>query len=209
MAESSIPGLGDVFNFLGGGLTRSFGQFQRGVTDFLKAVENFQRTMEQFHQLGVRVNALLDEVEGPLRAAVPALTRVVNTADGLLEPVQRLTPGIGQLAETLSHPLVVNLPQHLGEFMDSISDVVARLRPLGQLAETAGGLFGLRSLTSRGAPPTTSTPDAAASPATAQPAPPAKRKPTRKTAKAAKAPSQPARKAGKAPTAPLRRTARA
>ncbi len=45
----------------------------------------------------------------------------------------------GQLA-----PVFASLPTDLGKFVDSINDLSRRLAPLGQLAETAGGLFSLR-----------------------------------------------------------------
>ena len=50
------------------------------------------------------------------------------------------------LADTLSSPQLTALPKDLGEFMNVMADVARRLQPLGQLAESAGGFFGLRPL---------------------------------------------------------------
>jgi hypothetical protein len=40
--------------------------------------------------------------------------------------------------------VISSLPTDLSGFVDSINDLVRRLSPLGQIAESAGGLFGLR-----------------------------------------------------------------
>ena len=68
MAQNNPPGIGDLLGLFGGpmnAITKSIGQFQRGVSDFLSAVENFNKTMEQLHGVAERVNGLLDTVEGP------------------------------------------------------------------------------------------------------------------------------------------------
>ncbi|MFN6120769.1 MAG: hypothetical protein ACK5CE_14230, partial [Actinomycetes bacterium] len=153
MADPTAPGLGDLLGLLGGsnplaGISKSIAQFQRGVNDFLSAVENFNQTMEQLNAITARVNRLLDDVEPPVRALMPQVTRTLLAADQLVEqmtaPIEKVAPGLSRLADTLQSPQLNQLPVDLGEFLSTIGDLARRLQPLGQLAESAGGLFGLR-----------------------------------------------------------------
>lgn len=150
MSDSSTLGLNDLFGLIGGGLTRTIGQFQRGVTDLLRSVENFNRSMEELHAIATRVNGLLDTVEEPVRMAIPQLTRTIQVADRLVsqiaDPIEKVAPGIDRLADTLASPVLTTLPNELASFMATIGDVATRLAPLAQIAEQAGGLFGLRGL---------------------------------------------------------------
>ena len=52
-------------------ITKTIDQFKRGVNDFLEGVETFNKTMESLNGVTVRVNRLLDEVEGPVQAMMP------------------------------------------------------------------------------------------------------------------------------------------
>ncbi|HVE18403.1 MAG TPA: hypothetical protein VNB52_04925 [Ilumatobacteraceae bacterium] len=162
MAQNNPPGISDLLGLFGGpmnAITKSIGQFQRGVSDFLSAVENFNKTMEQLHGVAERVNGLLDTVEGPIRAFVPQVTKVVNAADAMVEqlsgPIDRVAPGLARLGDVLSSPQLTALPTDLGEFMTALSDLARKLQPLGQMAESAGSLFGLRGFASLlgGTPP--------------------------------------------------------
>ena len=153
MADNTAPGLGDLLGMFGGGnpiggITKSVGQFQKGVAEFLVAIENFNKTMEQFNQVAVRVNGLLDTVEEPIKAFVPQVTRTIKAADSLVAqlsaPIDKVAPGLSRLADTLSSPVLTSLPTDLGDFVEIISDLAKRLQPLGQLAESAGSMFGLR-----------------------------------------------------------------
>jgi ABC-type transporter Mla subunit MlaD len=163
MTQTTPPGLGDLLGLFGGAnpfsaVTKSISQFQRGVSDFLSAVENFNKTMEQMNTVATRVNGLLDAVEGPIKAFVPQVTKTINAADALVEqlsgPIDKVAPGLSKLAEVLSAPRLSSLPTDLSEFMDVLSDLARRLQPLGQMAEVAGGLFGLRPLAAlRGSAP--------------------------------------------------------
>ena len=153
MADNTAPGFGDLLGLFGGsnplgGITKSVGQFQKGVAEFLVAIENFNNTMEQFNQVAKRVNGLLDTVEEPIKAFVPQLTRTIKAADTLVTqlsaPIDKVAPGLSRLADTLSSPVLASLPNDLGDFIDIISDLAKRLQPLGQLAESAGSMFGLR-----------------------------------------------------------------
>jgi ABC-type transporter Mla subunit MlaD len=157
MAQSTPPGISDLLGLFGGAnpfaaITKSIGQFQRGVTDFLSAVENFNKTMQQLHGVAERVNSLLDTVEEPIRAFVPQVTKTIKAADAMVDqlsgPIDRVAPGLGRLADVLSSPALMSLPTDLGEFMEVLSDLAHKLQPLGQMAESAGSLFGLRPFAS-------------------------------------------------------------
>jgi hypothetical protein len=148
-------GLGDLLALIGSnnpfaGVSKSMTQFQRGVQQFLDSVERFNDTMDQLNGVAARINRLLDTVEPPIRAFVPQVTRTIRTADMMVEqlsgPIEKVAPGLARLAETLSSPLLMSIPSDLAEFMESLGDLARRLQPLGQLAETAGSMFGLRPL---------------------------------------------------------------
>ncbi len=164
MAQNTPPGIGDLFNLFGGAnpfgaVTKSIAQFQRGVSDFLSAVENFNKTMQQLHGVAERVNSLLDTVDEPIRAFVPQITRTLKAADAMVEqlsgPIDRVAPGLSRLADVLASPTLMTLPTDLSEFVGVLSDLAQRLQPLGQMAESAGSLFGLRPFASLlgGTPP--------------------------------------------------------
>ena len=157
--------LADVINMLAapiaGGI-RSFEQFRRGVEELFRAVDNVNRTMENLNEAAMRINALLAEIEEPVKTLMPQVTRTVRAADeitSLMEgPVRATAPKIERIVETLGSPGFMTLPNQLGELMN-------RLGPLAQLAENAGGLFGafrMPGMTKSAAP---------AAPAPAAPAP--------------------------------------
>ena len=155
MAQNTPPGISDLLGLFGGvnpfgAVTKSIGQFQRGVSDFLSAVENFNKTMEQLHGMANRVNSLLDTIEEPIRAFVPQVTRTIKAADAMVEqltgPIDRVAPGLSRLADVLSAPALMSMPNDLSEFMGVLSDLARRLQPLGMMAESAGSMFGLRPL---------------------------------------------------------------
>jgi len=141
--------LADVINVLAapiaGGL-RSVEQFQRGVSELFRAVENLNQTLENLNETAMRVNRLVAEIEEPVRVMTPQVTRTIKAADemtSLLEgPVRVAAPQIERIVETLSSPGFAELPNQLGDFMQSIGDVSTRLGPLTQFAENAGGLLG-------------------------------------------------------------------
>jgi len=192
MTDASGPGLNDLLGLLTGGLTKSVGQFQRGVSDLLRSVENFNRSMEQLQEIAGRVNGLLDAVEEPVRLAIPQLTRTIQVADRLVsqiaDPIEKVAPGIDRLADTLSSPVLTTFPADLGAFVSTLGDVAARLAPLAQIAEQAGGLFGMRGLFGGTRPSTPPAPPAAAPAAPEQAAKvaakksPAKKSPAKKAA---------------------------
>lgn len=141
--------LAEMFNLFAAplaGTVRSFDQFRKGVDEFLRGVENFNRTMESLNETAERINGLLAEVEEPIKAAVPQMTRTVKAADEMMQvvagPAMAVAPGLMKLSETLNNPAFQQMPNQLGQMTELLGDVTARLAPLGQLAESAGGLFG-------------------------------------------------------------------
>jgi hypothetical protein len=193
MAEGT-PNIGDLLNLFGGanpisGIGKTIDQFKRGVGDFMKAVEVFNQTMQTLQGVATRVNQLIDDVEEPVRAVMPQITKAVHTAQGLVDqlgepvgrvvsfldgidepmrsvmpqiaktvqsaqglvdqltdPIERVAPTLNNLANTLSAPSLSNLPEQVGDFINVLGDLSRRLKPLTDLAESAGGMFGLRGL---------------------------------------------------------------
>ena len=119
-------------------ITKSIGQFQRGVSDFLSAVENFNKTMEQLHGVAERVNGLLDTVEEPIRAFVPQVTKVVNAADAMVEqlsgPIDRVAPGL----VTARRRAVVATAHGAADRPRRVHDRVVRPRPQTATARPDG-----------------------------------------------------------------------
>ena len=104
---------------------RSVDQVRRAADELLRGVENFNATMQTLNETASRLNRLLDDIEPPIRAAMPQVTRTVRTAD--------------ELSQRLG-----SLPFDVAEFMVSMMDLSRRLAPLATFAESAGGMFGLR-----------------------------------------------------------------
>ncbi len=149
MAEDRTDPLADLFTLFAtplSGTVRSLEQFRKGVDEFLKGVENFNRTMANLNESSERINSLLADVEEPIRAAIPQVTRTVKAADEMMQvvsgPAMAVAPGLNRLAETLSTPAFAQLPNQIGQFSEVLGEISHRLSPLTQLAESAGGLFG-------------------------------------------------------------------
>ena len=156
MMADSDP-LSQIFNLFAAplaGAVQSFDQFRNGVDQFQRGVENFNRTMENLNETAERMNVLLAEVEEPLRAVVPQVTRTARTADEMMKvvsgPAMAVAPGLQILAETLNNPAFKQMPNQVAQMNEVLAEVTARLAPLGQLAESAGGLFGGLKLPSFG-----------------------------------------------------------
>ena len=149
MTDTAPDPLAEIFTLiaapLAGGL-RSIEQFRKGVDEFLNGVENFNRTMVNLNQTAERINGMLEEVEEPLRVAIPQVTRTVQTADQMMQvvsgPAIAAAPGLERLAKIMSSPELERLPAQLIQFTDVLGDLSSRLAPLSQLAGSAGGLFG-------------------------------------------------------------------
>jgi hypothetical protein len=168
MADQNIPGWGDLFALLGNNnpvavMSKSAEQFRTAVTGFIEAVSTFKQTMENLNATTARMNRLLDEIEGPLHILMPQMTAATEQASKvftmLTGPVERVAPGLAQLAETLNSPVMLELPKRMGEAMDAMAGLPKTLGPLGQMAEVAGGLFG-RGLSPFGGARTSGAPTA-------------------------------------------------
>ncbi|MET0661869.1 MAG: hypothetical protein ABWZ42_01935 [Ilumatobacteraceae bacterium] len=141
--------LSDVLNIFAAplaGTIRSIDQFRKGVDEFLRGVENFNRTMETLNETAQRINVLLGEIEEPIKAAMPQVTRTIKMADEVMQvvsgPAIAAAPALRQLTEIMSTPGIGQLPAQLGQFTEVMADMSKRLGPLTQFAESAGGLFG-------------------------------------------------------------------
>lgn len=176
----------DIISLVAGPIAaviRSFDQLRTGSDELMKGLANFNRTMTTLNDTAERVNGLLNDIEQPVRAIVPQVTRTVKFADDfssrLSGPLEQVIPGLVKLSATLNSPVISALPNELTGFVDAINDLVRRLSPLGQIAESAGGLFGLRLPgMSRGA----STPAAPPPPVVVPPAPVAEHPAAKKSA---------------------------
>ncbi len=87
---------------------------KRSVDAVVSTLENLASTLENLNKTTVRINALLDEVEEPIRNMMPQLS------DGL---------------KTLSS---------LGEATNALNELAKGIGPLTSLAENAGFLFGAK-----------------------------------------------------------------
>lgn len=170
-ARDSDP-FAEIINLLAapvaGGI-RQVEQMKRGVDEMWRAVDNLNTTMESLNETATRINVLLEELEEPIRAMIPQLTRTIKTADEITQklegPVRAAAPNIEQIAQTLSAPGFANLPAQLSEVLTSVGDVSKRLAPLTAFAENAGGLFGgLRLPGMPGAPKPADAPAKTAAP---------------------------------------------
>ena len=149
MADNPAPGFGDLVALFGtnpfSGLTKSFQQFQRGVEQLMTTIDNLNETLKQLNEVSARITRMLDLVDEPLRAFVPQVTRTLKAADDMVErmnaPIERVAPGLNRLADALSTPTITNMPRDLNEFLSTLTDLGKRLQPLGQIAESASGMF--------------------------------------------------------------------
>jgi hypothetical protein len=187
----------DVISLVAGPIAaviRSFDQLRRGADELMKGLENFNATMTNLNETATRVNRLLNDFEEPVRAMLPQVTRTVKMADDIATrlsgPVDEVIPGLQRLASTLDSPVLREFPTDLGRFLEVMNELRKRMVPLAQLAEQAGGLFGMRLpgfVSPSPAPkPPEPTPAPAAAPAAPAARPAAKKAPARKKAAAKK-----------------------
>ena len=197
MSEGARDPFSDMISMVAGPIAaviRSFDQLRKNAEELRRGLENFNATMENLNQTATRVNRLLNDFEEPIRAMLPQLTRTVKLADDwskrISGPMDQVIPGLTRLADTLNSPVMTAFPTDLGRFMEVINDLTRRMSPLGQLAEQASGLFGLRipGLSPRPAtappaaePPVAASQSAAERSATATKKAPAKKRATKKT----------------------------
>src|SRR5438046_1741758 len=110
---------------------RSFDQLRRGSEELMRSFENFNTTMANLNETAERVNRLLNDIEEPVRAMVPQVTRTIKLAGDLSArlsaPVEAVIPGLDRLAGTLNSPVVRDLPTDLSQFMEVINDLARRM----------------------------------------------------------------------------------
>ncbi|MCU0261174.1 MAG: hypothetical protein MUE78_09165 [Ilumatobacteraceae bacterium] len=195
--------LGDVINLVAAPLAsamRTVEQYRRGVDEMFRAIDNLNTTLENLNEAAGRLNRLMGDVEEPIRLMIPQLTRTVKAADEMMTaisgPATRVAPSVERIAETLSSPAFTALPHRLEEFVGAFAEMSRRLTPLAQLAESAGGMFGVRLPGFAPRPPEPAAP----------PEPVVTLTPVKRTAK--KTATKPATKSTKAATRPARRPAR-
>ncbi len=133
-AESRVEaghGVHDLLSLIGG--VNPFALAGKAVdtathvtAEMVQALANFNDTMREINTVARRVNALLDEIEQPIRIVVPQVTATLKRVDGVL----------GQVG---------SLPGDVAKAVSTLGDLASRLGPLAQFAESAGGLFGVRT----------------------------------------------------------------
>jgi ABC-type transporter Mla subunit MlaD len=94
--------------------TQAVNNAKRGVDAVVSIVENLASTLENLNKTTTRVNALLDEVEEPLRRLMPQVSQGLNTLSSL------------------------------GEASAALTELAKGIGPLTALAENAGFLFGMK-----------------------------------------------------------------
>ena len=87
---------------------------RRTTETLVNVLENFASTIDNLNRTTTRVNALLDDIEDPLKRGMPQLGNAMNAM------------------------------ATMGEAATQLADLSKRLGPLTTLAENAGGLFGFR-----------------------------------------------------------------
>jgi methyl-accepting chemotaxis protein len=102
-------------------------------SEMIQSVSTFNDTMLEMNRMVHRVNSLLDEIEGPVRQVVPLVEGSLTQAKGTLKKVDAVLGQIG------------SLPSDVAKAVTTLGDLASRLGPLAQFAETAGGLFGIKS----------------------------------------------------------------
>lgn len=136
-AHPSSAGIGDLLSLIGGvnPLAAAGKALELAVTmtgELVQSIATFNDTMTEMNKVAHRVNALLDEIEEPVRDMVPLLQMSLKQAKGTLKRVDSVVGQVG------------SLPADVAKAVGILGDLVGRLGPLAQFAESAGGLFGLR-----------------------------------------------------------------
>lgn len=102
-------------------------------SEMIQSVSTFNDTMLEMNRMVHRVNSLLDEIEGPVRQVVPLLEISLNQAKGTMKRVDAVLGQVG------------SLPSDIAKAVGTLGELASRLGPLAQFAETAGGIFGIKS----------------------------------------------------------------
>lgn len=137
-SSGGLPGVNDLLSLLGGvNPVATASKILESVVsmsgEMFQTFATFNDTMLEMNRMVHRVNSLLDEIEGPVRQAIPLLEISLNQAKGTMKRVDAVINQIG------------SLPSDVAKAVSTLGDLASRLGPLAQFAESAGGLFGLKS----------------------------------------------------------------
>ena len=137
---TSIPGINDLLGLLGGAspvmaLGRMVETVMQVTGDIVQSIGTFNDTITELNKVAHRVNALLDEIEGPAAEVVPIVLATAKQAKSTLKKVDGVLSQIG------------TLPADVTKAVSTLGDLAGRLGPLAQFAEAAGGMFGVKSTT--------------------------------------------------------------
>ena len=140
-SSSSIPGINDLLGLLGGAspvmaIGRMVETVMQVTGDIVQSIGTFNDTITELNKVAHRVNALLDEIEGPAAEIVPLVVATAKQAKSTLKKVDGVLNQIG------------TLPADVTKAVSTLGDLAGRLGPLAQFAEAAGGMFGVKSTTS-------------------------------------------------------------
>jgi ABC-type transporter Mla subunit MlaD len=100
--------------------------------DIVQSISTFNDTLSELNKVAHRVNALLDEIEGPVAEIVPLVQSSVKQAKLTLKKVDGVIDQVG------------TLPADISQAVATLGDLAGRLGPLAQFAEVAGGMFGMK-----------------------------------------------------------------
>ena len=134
---SSIPGMNDLLSLLGGtnpvmAIGRLVETVMQVTGDIVQSIGTFNDTLTEINKVARRVNALLDEIEGPVAEIVPLVQASAKQAKSTLKKVDGVINQIG------------TLPADVTKAVSTLGDLAGRLGPLAQFAEVAGGMFGMK-----------------------------------------------------------------
>ena len=137
-SNSSIPGVNEIIGLLGGAnplmaIGRMVETVMQVTGDIVQSIGTFNDTMTELNKVAHRVNALLDEIEGPVAEIVPLVQSSAKQAKSTLKKVDGVINQIG------------TLPADVTKAVATLGDLAGRLGPLAQFAEVAGGMFGMKS----------------------------------------------------------------
>jgi ABC-type transporter Mla subunit MlaD len=136
-SNSSIPGVNELLGLLGGvnpvmAIGRMVENVMQVTADIVQSIGTFNDTMSELNKVAHRVNALLDEIEGPVAEIVPLVQASAKQAKSTLKKVDGVINQIG------------TLPADVTKAVSTLGDLAGRLGPLAQFAEVAGGMFGMK-----------------------------------------------------------------
>lgn len=139
--SGGLPGVGDLLSLLSGvnpvvAAGKALETVVGLTSEIVQSIATFNDTMTEMNKVAHRVNALLDDIEKPMREMVPILEISLKQAKGTLKKVDGVINQVG------------SLPADVAKAVGILGDLAGRLGPLAQFAESAGGLFGMRGSSS-------------------------------------------------------------